>query len=246
MGNAQPVAGEVTLIRTEQGQLAIGPADRDDSSSDDDDSEHDSLLNDSSSGESSSSSSSEEEEENIPWWYFRLDGNQHAEITQDMTPETWEELELGRHIFRDMSFGNLTITSRALNSDEKVSSFFRGLTGSNTIQKIFLCNNHFGMQGLRSMVPFLQNVAHLNGLEISGNNIGSEGFAVLWRGLRRSPIKHLFCNNCGIESMEIEIYGRKSGPRRLESLGLDSHFRPAPPLEHLHFLWKSETFHWES
>ncbi len=242
MGNAQPVAGEVTLIRTEQG-IAIGPPERNDSSSSsDDDSEHDSSRsisessNDSSSDDDeeeeedesnnssgeSSSSSSEEEDEDIPWWYFRLNGDQHAEIVQDMTPETWEEL--GRHIFRDMSFGNLTITSRALDSDEKVSSFFKGLTGSNTIQKIFLCNNHFGIQGLRSMVPFLQHVKHLSGLDISGNNIGSEGFAVLWRGLHRSPIKHLFCNSCGIASMEIDIYGRKCGPRRLESFGLDSNF----------------------
>ena len=139
-----------------------------------------------------------------------------------MNVRDWELL--GRD-FHGMSFKQLSITSRALDSDEKVSSLFRRLTGSNTIQKIFLCNNHFGIQGLRSMVPFLQHVTYLNNLDISGNNIGTEGFAVLWRGLRRSPIRHLICNMCGIESIEIDrYYGRKCGPRIIESLGLDSNF----------------------
>ena len=136
-----------------------------------------------------------------------------------MNVRDWELL--GRD-FHGMSFEQLSITSRALDSDEKVSSLFRRLKGSNTIRKIFLCNNHFGMQGLRSMVPFLQHATRLNNLDISGNNIGSEGFAVLWRGLRRSPIRHLICNMCGIESIEIDIYGRKSGPIIIESIGLDS------------------------
>lgn len=217
MGNTQPVAGEATLIRTEQG-IAIGPPERnnDSSSSDDDD--------DSASGESSSSSSSSEydEEDSINWWYFRLSGDQNADIIQHMNVRDWELL--GRDLI-GMSFEELSITSRALDNDEKVSALFRRLTGSNTIKKIFLCSNHFGRQGLRSMVPFLQHVIYLNTLDISGNNIGSEGFAVLWRGLRRSPIRHLICSMCGIQSIEIDrYYGRKCGPRIIESFGLDSNF----------------------
>jgi hypothetical protein len=218
MGNAQPVAGEVTLIRTEQG-IAIGPPERNDSSSSDDDDD------DSASGESSSSSSSSseyDEEDSINWWYFSLSGHEQADIIQHMNVRDWELL--GRDLL-GMSFEELSITSRALDSDEKVSALFRRLMGSNTIKKIYMCNNHFGIQGLRSMVPFLQHVTYLNTLDISGNNIGSEGFAVLWRGLRRSPIRHLICNMCGIESIEIDrYYGRKCGPRIIESFGLDSNF----------------------
>jgi hypothetical protein len=67
------------------------------------------------------------------------------------------------------------------------------------------------------MVPFLQNSDSLNKLRLDDNNIQSEGINVLFRALRDSPIEHLSCNKCGIESIEIndDYY-----PRRLKSLYL--------------------------
>jgi len=54
------------------------------------------------------------------------------------------------------------------------------------------------------MVPFLQNANSLTRLDLYVNNIQSEGFNLIFRALRDSPIEHLDCCNCGIESIDID------------------------------------------
>ena len=54
------------------------------------------------------------------------------------------------------------------------------------------------------MVPFLQNASYLTHLDLDDNNIQSEGFNIMFRALRDSPIEELYCNRCGIESIEID------------------------------------------
>jgi hypothetical protein len=86
-----------------------------------------------------------------------------------------------------------------------MSYLLRGLTGSNSINEVYFSDNDFGVEGVRSMVPFLQNARNLTSLNVSGNyDIGSEGFNLLWRALRDSPIEILLCVSCGIESIEID------------------------------------------
>ena len=68
------------------------------------------------------------------------------------------------------------------------------------------------------MVPFLQNSKNcLRELDFSYNCISSEGFNVLFRALRDSPIEKLNCNRCGIESIEIDS---NYIPQNLKSLTL--------------------------
>ena len=67
------------------------------------------------------------------------------------------------------------------------------------------------------MVPFLQNANNLLKLHVGRNNIQSEGFNVLFRALRDSPIETLICARCGIESIEIDD---NSTPRNLRHLNL--------------------------
>ena len=54
------------------------------------------------------------------------------------------------------------------------------------------------------MAPFLENANYLTQLDLDGNHIQSEGFNVLFRALRNSPIEALLCCECGIESIEID------------------------------------------
>ena len=63
-----------------------------------------------------------------------------------------------------------------------------------------LSSNGLSADGLRRMVPFLKNANNLKQLYVSGNNnIQSEGFNVLFRALRDSPIEKLSCYGCDIE-----------------------------------------------
>ena len=68
------------------------------------------------------------------------------------------------------------------------------------------------------MVPFLQNANNLKYVDLHNNNIQSEGFNMLFRALRDSPIVKLCCSTCGIESIEIDS---ESIPQNLTQLQLD-------------------------
>ena len=127
------------------------------------------------------------------------------DIMQDMTAEDWEQL--GREINNNTHLTKITfedcIFGRPIQY-QRMSSFFRGLTGSSTINTVSLTDNDFRVQGVHDIAPFLQSTSSLTNLDISQNNIGSEGFNLLWRALCDSRIKDLTCNGCGIHSIEID------------------------------------------
>ena len=95
------------------------------------------------------------------------------------------------------------VVDDALN-DHKASFFFRGLTESCSIKELQLYENGFSAAAVRSMTPFLQNANNLTHLDLDGNNLQSEGFNLLFRELRDSPIQMLHCDNCGITTIEID------------------------------------------
>ena len=131
---------------------------------------------------------------------------------QNFTDENWEQL--GRDISNNTHFKKLELYDEALD-DHKISSLFRGMTRSSSITELSLCSNGLGAAAARSMVPFLQNANNLYSLDLDNNNIQSEGFNLLFRALRDSPIKRLDCGYCGIESIQIDT---KKIPRQLKSL----------------------------
>jgi len=143
-----------------------------------------------------------------------LAGNGHDNYIENMTDEGWEQL--GRDISNNTHLTSLHLNEGALN-DRKISFFFRGLTSSGTIKYMHLVENELSAAGVRSMVPFVQNVSDLTNLELDGNNIQSEGFNALMRALRDSPIETLSCDRCGIDSIEIDFV---SSPKSLKSLHL--------------------------
>eukprot|EP00984_Skeletonema_dohrnii_P003545 scaffold1192_cov83-Skeletonema_dohrnii-CCMP3373.AAC.3 len=133
----------------------------------------------------------------------------------NLSNEVWEQL--GRDISNNTYFKSLNLNSGALSSYQ-VTCLFRGLTSSNSIEDMQLYNNGFSVAGLRSMVPFLQNATNLNYLDLDDNNIQSEGFNMMFRSLRDSPIETLRCSRCSLESIEID---KEHMPHNLQHLHLD-------------------------
>ncbi len=123
---------------------------------------------------------------------------------QDLSVKDWEEM--GRHLSGrvddDMMEGAIEIYGRALN-DEKITSFFRGLTRDNVFHIFNFSSNGLSAAGIRGMVPFLHNSVSLQYLDLDNNDIQSEGFNELFRALHNSPIETLRCASCDIESIEI-------------------------------------------
>ena len=141
-------------------------------------------------------------------------GNGDDDHLNDMSDDDWEEL--GRDISKNTRLKTVLYRAGALN-DHKLSFFFRGLTRSSSIRDIHLPENEISVAGVRSMVPFLQNANNLTDLYLHGNDIKSEGFNTLLRALRNNPIEELYCERCGIESIEIED---ECFPKYLEQLHL--------------------------
>ena len=148
--------------------------------------------------------------ENDPHMTKLVEGN-HDSYIQNMTNEEWEKL--GWDI-ANTHLTDLCLHGGALN-DHRMSLLFRGLTSSISIIKMNLENNGLSVAAIRSMVPFLQNAYHLKSLDLGGNNFRSEGFNLLFRALRNTPIELLDCSACGIDSMEIDS---EHIPRNLEVL----------------------------
>lgn len=148
----------------------------------------------------------------------------------DSIPESWAEQNweaLGRDIMDNEHLLDLYFTlsinyiegsaHSGVLSDENMISIFKGLTRSNTIRSLKLCRNRFGVRGIQAMVPFLMNSSNLGSLNLSRNNIQSEGFNNVFRALRDSPIVMLSCGWCGVENLEIDS---DHIPKRLQYVSL--------------------------
>ena len=119
---------------------------------------------------------------------------------QDMTGEDWEQL--GRDISNNRHLNKITFVAAL--DDHTMTSLFRGLTISSSIDEMTFTNNRCGVNGIRSMVPFLQNANNLLELDFFHDNISSEGFSLVWRALRDSPINILTFYCCGLSSIKID------------------------------------------
>ena len=171
----------------------------------------------------SSESSSDEFEVELSWdeTLQRIKENDPHVRTIISDGEThnmsYEELEeLGRDIASNTHFVRVDLSCERLR-DHMISSLFRGLTRSSSIEELNFNYNQFSAAGVRSMIPFLQTANSLKHLDLGRNNIQSEGFNVLLRALRDSPIEKLFCMRCGIHSIEIDT---EHAPQNLRHLAL--------------------------
>ena len=123
-------------------------------------------------------------------------------LIEDITDEEWEEL--GHAISNNTYLTDLYLWFGVLN-DHRMSCLFRGLTRSSSAENMRLSHNELSVAGVRSMVPFLQTANNLYSLKLAGTNLQSEGFNMIFRALRDSPIKWLDCNTCRIKTIDIDI-----------------------------------------
>eukprot|EP00984_Skeletonema_dohrnii_P001031 scaffold325_cov102-Skeletonema_dohrnii-CCMP3373.AAC.4 len=133
---------------------------------------------------------------------------------RNITDDGWEEL--GRDISNNTHLETVALRRGALD-DHKVSFLCRGLTRSSSIKNMYLYGNGLSAAAVQNMVPFLQNANNLTYLRVDDNNLQSGGLNLLFRALRDSPIIRLTCNNCGIESIDIDI---DNFPQNLKALNL--------------------------
>jgi len=91
--------------------------------------------------------------------------------------------------------------------DTNMSAFFDGAARNKQIKVLTLHFNSFGVDGMRSLVPFLQNSHdNLTSLNVSGNNIETDGFWWLMHGLGNGNIEKLNLRHCGLS--DISIFGK--------------------------------------
>ena len=115
---------------------------------------------------------------------------------------------LGRYIANNTHLQELHFSGIGF-SDATIVQLFQELTKSDSITNLNMgiFNIHmalrlsFGMAGVQSMLPFLQNSPQLVKLNLSGNDIGSQGFESLVNALDGGIIKHLDLDGCGIEDI---------------------------------------------
>mmetsp|Transcript_26940 Transcript_26940/g.39388 ORF Transcript_26940/g.39388 Transcript_26940/m.39388 type:complete len:440 (-) Transcript_26940:101-1420(-) len=137
----------------------------------------------------------------------------------DLSNGDWEQL--GRDIancsqLETLDLGDVNV-GVGNSMDEKLVSFFRGWTRSTSIRSISLRCEELSVEGVRSMVPLLHSTSTLQLLNLDNSNIQSEGFNILFRALRNSPICSLECKGCDIDSIEIG----DDFPRNLQQLWID-------------------------
>ena len=114
--------------------------------------------------------------------------------------QAWEKL--GLYIASNDHVECMSLRQCNLN-DDNMSVFFKGGAGAkNTTKVLTLYNNSFGSSGVRSLVPFLQN-SNLTSLNVSMNNIETEGFWWLMNGLDGGCIEKLNLRFCGLSNISL-------------------------------------------
>ena len=117
-------------------------------------------------------------------------------IREHFTNQAWQLF--GRYIANNTHLKNLDIPECSI-TDEKAAVLFGELTNSTSLEMLDIGNNEFGIVGVRSMVPLLQNSPHLISLYVRYNmNINSECFDLLVSALHNTNIRKLYFHHCNI------------------------------------------------
>jgi len=130
------------------------------------------------------------------------------------TNQAWRLL--GRYIANNNHLYELDLDGCNL-TDEKMALLFTELVKSSSLKTFHINDNSFGINGVWSMIPFLQN-SNLSTLLSSNNNFNSECFEVLVSALNGTFMRKLYFYNCNITN--ISALDRYNLPN-LESLNLN-------------------------
>ena len=113
----------------------------------------------------------------------------------------WELL--GRYIANNNYLLRFNLSGIDL-TDENTTILFNSLVKSSSLKELMLYANHIGMNGVRSMIPFLRNSPNLSLINLGNNkDICTEEFEVLINALDGGNIKILYLHDCNIEDISV-------------------------------------------
>ena len=115
----------------------------------------------------------------------------------------WENL--GVYIANNTSLRVIGLVDNGI-TDEKMAFLFKRLTSKcSPMERVNLSHNSIGIEGIRSMVPFLaSNSQNILKLQLNNNsNIYTEGFEMLIRALDGGQIEELHVGSCNIEDISV-------------------------------------------
>mmetsp|Transcript_17040 Transcript_17040/g.30583 ORF Transcript_17040/g.30583 Transcript_17040/m.30583 type:complete len:240 (+) Transcript_17040:16-735(+) len=108
---------------------------------------------------------------------------------------------LGLYIAENEHLEHLRLEDLQL-MDDDIYHLFLDLTWSISLKELKLGGNPFGLNGVRSMLPFLKNSPNLVMLSIGdNNNFNTECFSLLIGGLHGGSIEELILRNCSIDDI---------------------------------------------
>ena len=132
---------------------------------------------------------------------FQLDTSD----AQKFSNQAWELL--GRYIANNTHLIKIDLCHRNL-TDQKMALLFSGLRRSDSLQRLDLGRNGFGLDVVRSMIPFLEASPQLLCLNLSNNNnFNSDCFEVLISSLDGKSMEELYFGSCNITDISaLNVY----------------------------------------
>ena len=119
-----------------------------------------------------------------------------SEETENFTNLAWRLF--GRYIANNTHLKEINLDNCSI-TDEKAASLFKELTRSVSLERLDMDGNSFGVEGIRSMIPLLQNSLNLSTLYLDSNrNINSECFGLVVSALHGKSVADLFVGDCNI------------------------------------------------
>jgi len=114
---------------------------------------------------------------------------------------------LGRYIANNTHLHDIKLYHCNI-TDEIMALLFSELSGSTSLQKLDMCMNRIGIEGIRSMVPLLQNSPNLSSLKFGlSTDINTECFELVVSSLHSGGVEDLDFINCNIEDISaLETY----------------------------------------
>jgi len=116
------------------------------------------------------------------------------------TNQAWQLL--GKYIANHTHLDDVDLDGCSL-TDQKMFALFSGLVKS-SLSELDIRDNVFGIEGVRSMVRFLQNSPNLSYIYImENNNFNSECFTVLVQALQNTRVRRLELEECSITDISV-------------------------------------------
>jgi len=132
--------------------------------------------------------------------------NMRLSDTSYFTDLSWRLL--GRYIANNNQLEKVDLLCCGI-TDEIMALLFRELTYSTSLNHLDLSgNSSFGIEGIRSMILFLQNSPNLSSIGFNGHkNFNSECFTVLIQALQNTRVWRLEFHDCNITNISaLELY----------------------------------------